>query len=189
MRFQRLLISKFVGFVIGFSVLVTVPIQAHVILLNPNGGEQLEVGSVYTIRWQIQISHNLLNWDLAYSVDGAGGPWIEIVSNLPAGSGAVGSIHNYNWTIPDTVSDQVRVRVIMDNSGMDYQDISNGNFSIIPAPIAGDLDGDGNVSTSDLLILLSNWGGCNDCKNCPADFDDNCVVGTSDLLFLLSNWG
>ncbi len=52
-----------------------------------------------------------------------------------------------------------------------------------------DLDGDGSVGTSDLLILLSLWGPCGDCNDCSADFDDNCVVGTNDLLFLLSNWG
>ena len=55
--------------------------------------------------------------------------------------------------------------------------------------ILGDLNGDGVVGTSDLLILLSSWGPCDDCNNCVADLDDNCFVGTSDLLILLSNWG
>lgn len=61
-----------------------------------------------------------------------------------------------------------------------------------PPSIPGDLDGDGIVNTNDLLILLSNWGPCGDCKlpgNCPADLDEDCTVGTSDLLILLSNWG
>ena len=53
----------------------------------------------------------------------------------------------------------------------------------------GDLDGDGIVGTTDLLILLSNWGLCDDCQNCPADLDDDCIVGTTDLLILLSHWG
>lgn len=52
-----------------------------------------------------------------------------------------------------------------------------------------DLDGDGSVGTSDLLILLAAWGPCGDCGNCPADLDSDCVVGTADLLALLSNWG
>lgn len=55
--------------------------------------------------------------------------------------------------------------------------------------VLGDLDGDGSVGTSDLLILLAAWGPCGDCGNCPADLDGNCSVGTSDLLILLSNWG
>ena len=52
-----------------------------------------------------------------------------------------------------------------------------------------DLSGDGFVGTSDLLILIASWGRCDECDDCPADFDDNCVVGASDLLILLVNWG
>ena len=137
--------------------------------------------------FQILISHNLLNWDLEYSVNGAGGPWIEIVSNLPAGSGAVGSIHTYDWIVPDTVSDQVRVRVTMDNSGMDYQDVSASDLSISRIP--GDIDGNCSVETVDLLLLFSAWGLCNDCKDCPADLDDDCNVGVADMLILFANWG
>ncbi|MCH8822292.1 MAG: hypothetical protein IH984_02175 [Planctomycetes bacterium] len=55
--------------------------------------------------------------------------------------------------------------------------------------IPGDLDGDGVVTKSDLTILLSNWGPCDDCNNCPADINNDCSVSTSDLLILFSNWG
>ena len=55
--------------------------------------------------------------------------------------------------------------------------------------ISGDLDGDGIVGVSDLLILLANWGPCPDCKDCPADLDGDCTVGVADLLILLANWG
>ena len=49
-----------------------------------------------------------------------------------------------------------------------------------------DLDLDGNVGTSDLLQLLSEWGTD---PGGPPDFDGDGSVGTSDLLFLLSEWG
>ena len=54
-----------------------------------------------------------------------------------------------------------------------------------------DLDGDGLVSTSDLLILFANWGPCPPPENgdCPADLDGDGSVGTSDLLELFANWG
>ncbi|MEE8156343.1 MAG: hypothetical protein V3T53_15420 [Phycisphaerales bacterium] len=55
--------------------------------------------------------------------------------------------------------------------------------------VPGDLDGDGHVGASDLLILLASWGPCEECGACAADFDGNGVVGASDLLILLSNWG
>ena len=189
MRLQRLLISNCVGLVFGISLLVAGPAEAHVQLNAPNGGQHLPVCSVYTIEWQIVIAHSLLNWDLAYSVSGAGGPWIEIASDLPAGSGAVGSIHTYDWTIPDTITDQMRVRVIMDNSGTDYQDISASNSSITPSAIVGDLDGDCSVSVTDLLLLFSRWGPCDNCKACPEDLDGDCVVNVTDLLILFANWG
>jgi len=55
-----------------------------------------------------------------------------------------------------------------------------------------DLNGDGVVNTSDLLILFASWGPCADCNlpgDCPADLDGNCTVNTSDLLVLFANWG
>ncbi|MEE9129955.1 MAG: FG-GAP repeat protein [Phycisphaerales bacterium] len=60
-------------------------------------------------------------------------------------------------------------------------------FDLAPTP--GDLDCNGVVGASDLLILLVNWGPCDDCKDCPADLDGDCIVGASDLLILLANWG
>ena len=53
----------------------------------------------------------------------------------------------------------------------------------------GDVDQDGDVDASDLLLLLIAWGPCADCGDCPADLDDDCAVGVGDLLILLANWG
>jgi WD40 repeat protein len=51
---------------------------------------------------------------------------------------------------------------------------------------AEDIDGDGIVGFSDLLIVLSLWGPC---PGCPEDLDGDGVVGFSDLLAVLSLWG
>ena len=118
--------------------------RAHVILDDPNGGEQLEVDTVFVVRWRIQIAHTLLNWDLWYSTTGMAGPWTSIATNLLPGSGSVGSIHTYNWTIPDDPDPSVWVRVRMDNSGTDYEDVSNASFSIVAACMDGDGDGYGS---------------------------------------------
>ncbi len=56
-------------------------------------------------------------------------------------------------------------------------------------PSLGDLDGDGDVGASDLIILLGAWGPCDECSDCLADLDADCTVGTSDLIILLGNWG
>ena len=65
----------------------------------------------------------------------------------------------------------------------------DGSHFILFGPIIGDLDGDGTVGISDLLILLASWGSCDECDNCPADLNDDCTVGVADLLILLANWG
>lgn len=53
-------------------------------------------------------------------------------------------------------------------------------------PCDADLDGDGNVGTGDLIVLLGAWG-----KNPghPADFDGDGTVGTPDLIVMLGAWG
>lgn len=56
----------------------------------------------------------------------------------------------------------------------------------VSAPFEGciaDLDGDGQVNSSDLAILLGSWGGTG-----AADFDGG-GVGASDLALLLGSWG
>lgn len=79
-----------------------------------------------------------------------------------------------------------------DNGVLDIIDIINGtsldlNSDGIPDECCtGDLDGNGVVGTTDLLILLANWG-----PNVlhPADLNGDGQVGTFDLILLLSNWG
>lgn len=51
----------------------------------------------------------------------------------------------------------------------------------------GDLNFDGVVNVSDLLLLLGAWGPCDGA--CPADLDNNGSVEVTDLLTLLANWG
>jgi hypothetical protein len=56
-------------------------------------------------------------------------------------------------------------------------------------PNPADINCDGVVDGSDLLILLSAWGECPNPDNCPADLNNDGVVDGSDLLILLSSWG
>jgi hypothetical protein len=53
-------------------------------------------------------------------------------------------------------------------------------------PVA-DINGDGVVNVSDLLILLGSWGDCSGV--CPSDLNCDGVVNVSDLLILLGAWG
>jgi hypothetical protein len=61
--------------------------------------------------------------------------------------------------------------------------VDNISFCDLAPP--ADLDGDGEVGVSDLLIMLASWGGCADC---PADLNGDGIVDVSDLLALLAAW-
>lgn len=116
---------------IGFAAATT---HAHISLSSPNGGEELTIGSVFTIEWSILIKHSQQNWDLWYSTESNSGDWISIAIDLPPGDFAAGSVHSFEWTVPDVLDDTVWVRVRMDNSGTDYFDVSASSFAIVPAP-------------------------------------------------------
>lgn len=107
---------------------------AHVTLDAPNGGEELEAGSVSQIVWHETVTHQLVNFDLWYSVNGPEGPWLEIAPDInPA---AQEGSFSYDWTVPETPSEQVRVRVRQDNVAVDYEDISNANLAILTTTAA-----------------------------------------------------
>lgn len=61
----------------------------------------------------------------------------------------------------------------------------SGILLLTPVTVTGDLDGDGAVSSADLIALLANWGPC---PGCDADLNDDGAVDTGDLLILLANW-
>jgi hypothetical protein len=64
------------------------------------------------------------------------------------------------------------------------------NFEQCPAePTPGDMNGDGVVDMSDLLMLLGQWGNCPAGQSCPGDLNDDGAVDVLDLLVLLGNWG
>ena len=59
-------------------------------------------------------------------------------------------------------------------------------FDFDPAPCPWDLNGNGYVGFIDFLLLLTNFGPC---ENCPADFDRDGIVGVIDYFTLLAHLG
>jgi len=95
--------------------------NTDIVTTTPNGGEQWEVGTVQTITWAYDNSIN--RFTLQYSTNGGSG-WSTITSSTyNAGT--------YNWTIPNTISNDCYVRVLSyyDNC---IQDANDAAFSITP---------------------------------------------------------
>jgi hypothetical protein len=143
----------------GFSILLASCLLAsvglaHVGLDSPNGGVVLRAGTFFRIEWRVVIAHNTENWDLWYSTTGSQGPWIPIALDLPPGDPSTGAMHFFDWLVPADVSGQVFVRVQQDNTGVDYQDVSNGANSIVltltsSTPTMSLLAGGAHVMTMD----------------------------------------
>jgi len=76
----------------------------------------------------------------------------------------------------------------------DALDDEIGEYAMLNAPdcqflFFPDLNGDGVVNGSDLLMLLSKWGPCEPGSACPADFNRDGIVNVKDLHLLLHAWG
>jgi len=88
--------------------------SAHVRLVYPQGGETFPSGSRVTIEWQLLISHSQQDWDLYFSSDG-GVTWDTLALDLSI------SLRSYDWTVPEIETTQAKIKVVQDNSGLDYE--------------------------------------------------------------------
>jgi len=117
-------------------VLSLVVLQAHVGLIYPLGGETFSPGQEVTIEWAIVIPHDTQNWDLYFSKDG-GATWEDLRLDI-----GVDTLF-YNWVVPEDATDAARIKVVMDNSGSNYEDESE-NFTITEPsginPVTGQSD-------------------------------------------------
>jgi len=117
--------------ILAMTLIAYFPMQnsarAHVQLDNPLGGETFTEGDTVNIQWQLLIPHTQLNWDLYFSSD-SGVIWQPIQLDIPT------SQFNYLWIVPNIATQGGQVKIIMDNTGANYQDIS-GNFQISTLPV------------------------------------------------------
>lgn len=176
--------------VVAAACAATRPAQAHVELDSPNGGETLNSSAISTIAWMPMVAaHDTLNFDLWYSTVGAGGPWTVIVLDLPPGDLSVGSSHAYSWTVPNITDSSAWVRVRQENDvDQDYEDVSDGSFSIAAAAgLEGDYNGNEVVDAADYSIWRNTLG--QQAAGLAADGDGNGRIETADYSVWKSNFG
>ena len=86
----------------------------------------------------------------------------------------------------DGLADLIVGAHFADPGGIDAAGESYVVFSPFSPPCPWDLDGDGNVFITDLLMLLMDFGTCD---GSPADLDGDGCVTVLDLLTLIANFG
>ena len=101
-------------------------------------------------------------------------------------------ITEYSWTA-GSLGDGGGVAAIaaVDLYAKGSSSISYDDMSLVPIPLPippcpADLNGDGTVNTSDLLLLFAAWGTN---PGGPPDLDGDGTVSISDLLILFGDWG
>jgi hypothetical protein len=89
-------------------------------VIAPNGGEQLDIGKEYTIRWTSgDVSENIR---IRFSSDG-GNTWTKIFQNTP-------NTGSCKWTVPDVHSADCLIRINAINTDGVPNDVSNNTFAI-----------------------------------------------------------
>lgn len=104
----------------GYSPIKPLTTLIELTLVSPNGGENFYYGSTDTIKW---TSANIANVKLEYTTNN-GANWTTIIASTPA------IAQSYLWLIPNTLSNQCRVRVI-NLENLLQSDASELTFSII----------------------------------------------------------
>jgi hypothetical protein len=149
------MIPRILGSLLALAALLVPQVaSSHIVFLSPNGDEVYSAGDVVHIRWCIAISHTLENWDLWYDtaqpgvttscVNASGDFQVIALDVAPTCTEAGGGLcfldpdppccMDYFWTVPEGIdSDQVKIKVRMDNAGTDYYDVSDAPFTITPA--------------------------------------------------------
>ena len=127
-----------------------------------------------------------------------GAIWIarDVDIQLPEGRHWVRLVANGSYEAGVNVGNSGLTSTSRSNSGTLFPNsppialqITETEAQTCPADIAGD---GGAVDVDDLLMIINNWGACQDPKDCPADIaptGGDGVIDVDDLLAVINAWG
>ena len=131
----------------------------------------------------LSLESNSNSWTgrAATNINPAGSPQNELQSGLI--NGFITKEGNQYSELPKSLNNS--------NSNLDYVcEISTIVDISLLSNVLGDIDGTGEVSVADLLLLLSEFGNVGDeDEGSPADLNLDGAVSVTDLLLLLGNFG
>ncbi|MFP4460143.1 MAG: C10 family peptidase [Candidatus Zixiibacteriota bacterium] len=115
----------------------------EILVVSPEGGEEVFEGSNITIQWLTESIDHLEDLTIAYSVDGAFGPWTDITTTI--------NDEEYIWEATDVtgIEDNCFIKIYHPDYPSVY-DVSEDAFTIMDIP--PEEGGDDCGSASDLFV-------------------------------------
>ena len=149
-KYDAIDIKSFITFRVA-STGVLGPIENDIVVIRPNGGENLVVGIEDEIIWAKYGKVSLFDVHYAISANPTEDEWNEIESNYVSND----SITKLPWT-PNETSNYMRIRIKDSNS--DLQDISGYYFSVTAVQLGNMSDDNESINnTSDGNEVINNY--------------------------------
>lgn len=116
--------------------------------------------------------------------------WVEL--NRIVSDGATQSVFTaWSHDLPAAARhNELRMRFRTENAdatGNWYVD--NVEVVEVVPPCPADINNDGFVNVTDLLLVINNWGACAPPGTCTGDINNDGQVNVTDLLAVINNWG
>lgn len=147
---------------------------------------------VQVFNYQFDSLQALLNVD---AVDGLAAPF-SYVSGLAQGIGASPTTLVFAFDSGGLADGKYVADLVVQTSDENLPGATQSQIDLTitafvgdAQPCVADLNSDGFVDVSDLLLLFANWGSCPRSATCPGDLNGDGSVDVSDLLILLGAWG
>lgn len=147
-------------------------------LISPKGGEKIK--GDYTIRWEASDKDkDTLTVALYYSSDG--GTLYELLAeNLDNTS-------EYVWDTTAVTDGEYKLQIVVKDKESEAVDISEEAFTIQNKLLPWDVNEDGAVDISDLVLVGINFGETG--EDIVGDVNKDGVVDTADLVLVVSHFG